>query len=229
MNILLVDDDRTALQPLRNLLERHFSRRGIRVFYAKSLPDGLKEARDDSTIKLVLQDLTMPCVEGPRGAIPYIKKYPCNVAIYSAHDDPALIRECADNNAVAFISKKDSYEVQIEQIDAIVNQISAAQVRIKTERHEGFRIMPQTFRRWGLFGSGIGIGGLVALIIFIIGQAEGGLGHVIANAKRDALIDKKLVEHDKSFEHVENSQHRTELTLAKICQALGIQPARDGE
>jgi DNA-binding response OmpR family regulator len=218
VNILLIDDDSQAVGPLRSNIEHHFQRQGARLFHCDNIKDGLELAKSDRSVKLVLLDVMMPCVAANAlGSIPWIPKFPCSVAIYTAHTDETLIKAASDHGAVAYISKMDRAEEQLERIDELLKNITAAKVRIKTEETEGFRM-----RRHGWDRK---LAAIVSIICILSAVGGAFTGAVAVGANRQKEKDAYIADKIETASQIALFKKETSLTIAGLEARLLIQEA----
>ncbi len=256
MNFLLIDDQKEVVRPLRVNLEAHFRREGIRLFHSSTIPDGLKEAKSDSGVVLVLLDLGMPCVGDPLEAVEYIKKFPQPVVCYTAHDDDILRQRASDLGAAGFICKDDSWDDQLTQIDEIVRQIKHARIRSRTEANSGLVLRTRPSKGFlATAGSLIVILGFVGGVIagaYTVGEVRRGITDDITSTKKDtaavasevvqvkadlrteaasvkAEVAKVKTDHDAEHKEDLKIMHRMDLGIKIIMDRLKITPPRDGE
>lgn len=102
MRIILADDHSLVRDSLRQYLE--LLAEGVEVFEAGSLPDVLRHA--GQTFDLILLDLQMPGMTGPRGVGDVRKAFPTSpIVVISGFTDPTVIRAAIAHGANGYIPK----------------------------------------------------------------------------------------------------------------------------
>ncbi len=114
--ILLIDDDRTVLQPIERLLTLH-NYQPIAASQWTEAVDALEHGRPD----LVLLDLNMPTVDGP-SLLKFMRKegFDVPVMIVSAFISDQIKEDLTPFDVQAFISKPFTIEDLKKQIERVL-------------------------------------------------------------------------------------------------------------
>lgn len=116
---IIVDDHPLFRGALSQALSNAFE--NAEILEAGSLDDVTTRLGTDGDTDLILLDLTMPGVHGVSGLLYLRAEHPeVPVAIVSASDDAATIRQCLDCGASGFIPKSQPVEAIREAIRTII-------------------------------------------------------------------------------------------------------------
>ena len=103
MEVLLVDDQALTTQVYAAMVRKTFG--GAKVHTAVDLPEALQIASGHE-LDLVLLDLSLPTCSGTEALERFRKAFPAiPVVVVSANEDQALIRQCLDAGARAYVTK----------------------------------------------------------------------------------------------------------------------------
>lgn len=120
--VLLVDDHELVRLGLRTLMLSHASSGGVdlQVFEARTLQEALLTYRSHrSSISLVMLDLHLPDAHGLTGLQSFMSNFnEAHVAVLSAVNNPALMRDALALGASAYLTKADNLEHVVSYISA---------------------------------------------------------------------------------------------------------------
>jgi len=120
MEILIVDDHPFIHETLRAVVEKAVP--GATVAAESDLAHALASARRMTDLKLVLLDLGLPGFGGIEALRAFRKALPrIRIAIVSATDDPARMREALDAGAEGFIPKTSLPSLMVDAVRLIAN------------------------------------------------------------------------------------------------------------
>jgi DNA-binding NarL/FixJ family response regulator len=104
MNVLLVDDQPTALEMLGAVVRRAFGK--VRMRTACELSEGLQRARSAESLDLVLLDLGLPGCAGIDALLHFRREFPgMRVLVVSAREDRATVTAALVAGAAGYIPK----------------------------------------------------------------------------------------------------------------------------
>ena len=120
--VMLVDDHELVRLGLRTLMLSHASSAGVdlQVFEARTLQEALLTYRSHrSKISLVMLDLHLPDAHGLTGLQSFMANFSeAHVAVLSAVNNPALMRDALALGASAYLTKADNLEHVVSYISA---------------------------------------------------------------------------------------------------------------
>ena len=130
MNILVIDDHRLFLDGFLHLLSKYD--RNIKAFAATNSAEALQILHSNENLEFILLDLSLPGLDGVSFlGILGREHVEIPVAIVSAMDNPAKIRDALNLGAVGFIPKSFSVEQMHEALDSLL----AGKIFIPPEIH----------------------------------------------------------------------------------------------
>jgi two-component system cell cycle sensor histidine kinase/response regulator CckA len=118
--ILLVEDEASVRNVVRNILSRH----GYEVLEARSPEEALSIARRRPEIDLLISDVVMPRIDGPELSRRIVKLRPeVRVLFMSGYTDDSLIRYSVDSD-VAFLEKPLTPESLTRKVREVLDRTS---------------------------------------------------------------------------------------------------------
>ena len=107
MKILVVDDHPLIREALKQVLSTLDS--DIQVLEASSAKEGFAVSRAHPDLHLILLDLSLPGEDGLESLPLFRERAPqVPVVVFSAHDDPDIVKRAIDAGAMGFIPKTSS-------------------------------------------------------------------------------------------------------------------------
>jgi DNA-binding NarL/FixJ family response regulator len=120
MNVLLVDDQPTALEMLGAVVRRAFTKARVRT--ACDLAEGLQRARNADWLDLVLLDLGLPGCSGIEALLHFRREFPATrVLVVSAREDRATVTAALVAGAAGYVPKTAPLLKMVEAIRLVAD------------------------------------------------------------------------------------------------------------